>query len=71
MKVKDLIKELQKLPPNMEVLCDSDAEGNRTRSLAGVQTGAYEKDGYEYEVIYDEATDDMSEKHTHVVVYPV
>jgi hypothetical protein len=40
MKVKDLIKELQNMNPEMEVIMQSDSEGNGYSPLAGADPGA-------------------------------
>ena len=44
MKVKDLIKELQKLNPEALVMLQSDPEGNSYSRMAGVAAGIVNKD---------------------------
>ena len=42
MKIKDLIALLQKEDPEREIILSSDAEGNRFRTLASVETVAWD-----------------------------
>lgn len=45
MTVKELIKLLKKLPPNSEVICQKDSEGNGYSPLAGADGDCvYQKD---------------------------
>lgn len=44
MKVKDLIKELEKLDPNLQVILQKDGEGNGYSPLCGVEEAVYVPD---------------------------
>lgn len=47
MKIKDLIVLLQKEDPERKIILSSDAEGNRFRALASVETVAWDPDNRE------------------------
>ena len=84
MKVKDLIRELKLLDPEMEVILQKDSEGNGFSPLDGVDENciyveetSYE--GYIYDTTWDADEADMSEDEWAeflkqprcVVLYPV
>jgi hypothetical protein len=84
MKVKDLIRELQLLDPEMEVILQKDGEGNGYSPLEGVDENCVyieetSYDGYVYDTTWtaDEADMDLEEwkemlnQPRCVVLYPV
>lgn len=48
MKVSKLIKQLQKLDPNMEVVLQIDSEGNGYNTVAGVEEAIQDHNGSVY-----------------------
>lgn len=84
MNVKELRKALEKLPDDMTIVLQKDAEGNGYRRLAGADPdGLIMEDGYDM-VVYDKSWDAddacmdeeeweeaKEEKETCVVLWPV
>ena len=84
MKVKDLIRELQLMDPEMEVIMQKDAEGNGYSPLAGADpNGIYIAETTWYGEVYDatwtaedadmdeDLWEAMLKKPRCVVLYPV
>lgn len=62
MKVKQLIKRLQRLNPNDDVVLSSDDEGNSYRLLNSIcDNSTYTKDGYNIEVGLGKLTPELKE----------
>jgi len=73
MKLKALKKLLNELPAefdNKEVVLSADSEGNSYSALANVDTYAMEKDGYRYEMVWNE-DGETQPKANAVVLWPV
>lgn len=85
MKVKDLIKELEKLDPNSQLILQKDGEGNGYSPLCGLEAAVYVPDstysGHVYSLKYTADDNCMEEEHWKtlkkskenkcVVLYPV
>ena len=72
MKLKALKKLLNELPAefdNKEVVLSADGEGNSYSALASVDTYAMEKDGYRYEMVWNEDCETQPKPNT-VVLWP-
>lgn len=83
MKVKDLIRELKLLDPELEIILQKDSEGNGYSPLEGVDENCIyvaetSYDGYVYDATWDADEADMDEEEWEemlkqprcVVLYP-
>ncbi len=68
MNAKELIEQLQALPPKHQVLLPSDAEGNSFKAAYSVGEYFAHEEGYAYE-IFDEEDEDFSGFNS-VVIWP-
>lgn len=53
MKVKELIEELQKLDPELQLICQKDSEGNGYSPLAGADLACYVEENTWSGTVYD------------------
>ena len=73
MKLKTLKKLLNELPAEFDekiVVMSADGEGNSYSALAGVDVSCMEKDGYRYEMVWNEDEETQPPANT-VVLWPV
>ena len=70
MKVKELVAELAKVDPNMDIILSSDEEGNSFYELRGVEEMFYSKKWNQANNVLDESDDLMSDSIKVICLWP-